>query len=144
MEAWRLKALNGALTRGGGTNTSVIGLRQLRNQYQNDPTHNPYDLNWRRWHTLLHAPVIQTIGFSKDKLREVIAATLEKLPQRPRMGAREFYQPLTRNYIRYEGENAVNDRGIDMTNKPMAGGEYLPKRYYMMIYNELMIRGFIQ
>ena len=121
MEAWRLKVLHGGVWDDTAFNQSVLGLRGLRGFE-----------NFRRDYQ--PSPVIQTIGFSKDALRDAIFTLIEKLPNRR----------LTRDYIRYEGEEAINEDGVNIANRKLAMSAWPSKAYYMMLYNELITRNLIQ
>ena len=134
MEAWRLRALHGGV--GQTDNTDLLGLRDIVQQY--------IDQGFDR------RPVLQTIGFDTERLKRAIRdvevrIVAQQPPQlrRHRRIPQEVMVPITRDYIRYEGEQAVNEGGRNINNKGLATNSRMPKPYYMMLYNELRLRGLL-
>ena len=85
-------------------------------------------------------PILQTIGFNKDFLINVIRNSVARITGGGRLQRRLF----NRNYIRYEGEpEAINERGLNINNKGLNVNDRMPKSYLMMIYNELRLRGLL-
>ena len=138
MEAWRLKALQGGVSL--LDNSDLLGLRAIRGQYNTGPRDRVED----------RSPVLQTIGFEKRRLLDAIRHVADRIRPHPTTLRRRHHRvpqieiiPITRNYIRYEGENAVNEWGRNINDKGLATNDEMPKPYYMMLYNELRLRGLL-
>ena len=142
MEEWRKEAL-----RGGTTtihNLDMLGLRPVTEEYNHTAERD------RRRSD--RPPILQTIGFSKDRLRTAVLSVADRLnPNRvPHAYAGRVRNrpdlPITRDYIRYEEEKAeyICGRKIhDISNEGLTMGLEMTKAYYMMLYNELRIRGLL-
>ena len=139
MEEWRKEALRGGVN--SLKNLDLLGLRPITEEY------NPQLQDYPERH---HAPVLQTIGYSKERLRNAVMAVADRLaPGRIRQPAPGRHRdrpglPITRNYIRYEGEKAeyvCERKTIDISNEGLPMDQGMSKAYYMMLYNELRIRG---
>ena len=137
MEEWRKEALRGGVAVLG--NIDLLGLRQIRDQYlTQDQRGEDRPLADR-------PPVLQTIGFPKEKLRRAVLAVAQRINPHPNRRANHVL-PITRNYIRYEGEEATLICGRKTTNindKGLVLNKEMPKTYYMMLYNELRLRGLL-
>ena len=143
MEAWRIKAATGSVTRGGQGNISLLRLREIRDQY-----YRPNRLQGK-----IRPPGIASIGFSVEALRDAVLASIEQLPdkQLPRMrpmnrqwwGRGDARYVMPTHYIMYQGEKTIDERGRDLRQKKLPMHRSMSKAYYMMLYNELMIRGLL-
>ena len=97
-------------------------------------------------------PILETVGFSNNQLRNAILAVANRIdpnrqPTIDRWGMRgRRILPITRDYIRYEGEEAeyiCGRKKKNINNKGLAMNENMGKPYYMMLYNELRLRGLL-
>ena len=145
MEEWRKGALKGGTTT--IHNLDLLGLRPITEEYNIIPG------EYRPGYTnKYHPPILQTIGFSKDRLRAAVSSVANRLnpnrKQRRRAGRTRFRPdlPITRNYIMNEGEKAESvykDKIYDISNQGLTMGSGMTKAYYMMLYNELRVRGLL-
>jgi hypothetical protein len=83
-----------------------------------------------------HGPTLMPIGFRKNVLMDKIIEINNKLPQLA------YNNNIIRDYIKYEGEK--DNRGKDIKNKGLSLDKNNRNTYYMMLYNELHIRGVIK
>ena len=90
------------------------------------------------------------LGFTRDSLRDAVLAANDRIPQRigqPLRTENNWRENRISNiivdHIRHEGETAIDQRGEDRRLKKMPISESFPKEYYMMLYNELIMRGVI-
>ena len=143
MEAWRLKALE---NRGPGmlSNLDLIGLREITrrgwdsaNEIERREYFNIGNNMYRR-PIYTNAPVLKRIGFDKRTLIDAINSVYF-INSNPSSGLPE----LTKQFIQYQGENLINNSGKDLSTSHLTYNKSMPKTYYMMLYNELMIRGFL-
>jgi len=137
MEAWRLKALHGAVSH--TRNIHLLDIKDILRQNDND------DANVYHRRRTDFAPINAFNGFSKASLREAIINASRELPPADGVGGHRNH--ITREYIRYEGEKAVRSCSsipINISTFGLPMNRHIPKAYYMMLYNELAIRGVIQ
>ena len=83
-----------------------------------------------------NGPILQSIGFKRDALRE----RMSKI----NVGRNQRRNNITRDYIRYEGETAINANGNDITDKRLSMSSENRVPYYSMVYNQLRERGLVQ
>lgn len=120
MEAWRKKALKSPFY--FPNSNAVLNLDSIVSQY-------------KKRRSLEHGPVILNMGFRKYDIANAINKFERTVPGKK----------LTRDYIRYEGEQAINTNNNKNINQTKLNKNYnLPKAYYMMIYNELINRNLIK
>ena len=159
MEAWREKTANGSATEDGASNLSILRLGETRDDLFNshharekaardEAVERTGDVRYR--HMPLHqfrqglqtdinrTPLIFTLGFSNQALRAAIGRSIEKLPDRLRPREDAGFR-AKRKYIMYN----TDENTEKMQEKYLPMGQLFPKSYYMMVYNELMIRGLI-
>lgn len=121
MEAWRINVLNGFVNQ-GTTNKAILAKDKLRTgDISASPDNIPDHL------------VISDIGYSKTELSDAIMQAL---------GTTGHMPSVPYDLLRYQGEE-ISDK-IHRSNR---GNHICPnnsKQYYMMIYNELIIRGIIK
>ena len=134
MEAWREKVANGSATEDGASNLSILGLGEIVHPNPNIENVVRED----RGIDVNRTPLIFTLGFSNHALREAIARSVERLPDRLRPREETGFR-AKRKYIMYDSDRKINK----MQEKYLPLGKLFPKSYYMMVYNELMIRGLI-
>ena len=87
---------------------------------------------------LLKPPLPSYLGFSKGRLRVAVLAATRNLERPKGPGLSQ----ITRDYIRYEEDPPVERAWLAQWALP--GGVGMNKTYYMMLYNELVVRGLIQ
>lgn len=152
MEAWRLRTLTSGVTK--LNNIDFLGLRAIRDEYLENyvqPDHGRTVTGRIFYREPLtgaprgpRPPVLQNIGFNVHRLRNAVMSVATRLTQgRGFLPGRVNQLPITRDYIRYEGEQSINQWGHDISNKGLALNKEMPKTYYMMLYNELAIRGLL-
>jgi len=147
MEEWRLQALKSGVA--VLANIDFLGLRDIRAQYT-ERTYNDYLERKRQGHlrhqqfleeyplhdvkSLSKPPVLQTIGFSVDKLRTAILDVARRI-NNPHTYKHKQHYIITRDYIKYEGEKAeltCGHKKYDITDLGLPLNREIPKAYYMM------------
>jgi hypothetical protein len=152
MEEWRKKVLSGAVSK--LRTSALLGLKTMQDDFNHgiEPVPNfnllrpEYEPHFQRIHanSRIKPHVNFHLGYNKRSLRNAIRQANKRLPRYPE--AQPGYQgvmTLTRDFVMYEGENTTNEFGVDIKKWKLPLNKRMPKPYYMMIYNELAIRGYM-
>ena len=90
-----------------------------------------------------NGPILQSIGFQRTPLRRRIIEVERELPEVQTTARNQRGNNITRDYIRYQGETAVNANGKDITNKGLSTSAENRVPYYAMVYDQLRERGLV-
>jgi hypothetical protein len=149
MEEWRKKVLSGPMSQ--HENIDLIDLKDMQDQVgaSNLNMHNN-DTKTEFGHPVeeiingIRTPrssVNGHFGFSVPMLKKAIKQANDRLPPYPTRPQSSNH--MSREFVRYEGETAINSAGMAIGETKLPLNKSMPKVYYMMIYHELTIRGYM-